>query len=131
MKTSSITYQWEESRGSQVRSLDYMEKNNLVASGCTTGSIGLWSLDAVPRNTILTDFKTINRYPKHLIVLSNTNTYVLYSDGHIVLYKNNNSYDVYQNNILCCTITMTKSICESKITFTTSSGHIVIIKSNY
>jgi len=126
-----MTYQWEESRGSQVRSLDCMENNNLVASGCTTGSVGLWSLNAVPKSEILADYKTNNRYPKHLVVLSNTATYVLYSDGHVVLYINNISHNIYQNDILCCTLTMAKSPCETKITFTTSSGHIIILKSNF
>jgi len=131
LKTSTRTYQWEESRGSQVRSLDCMEIKNLAASGCTTGSVGLWSLDTVPKSEILADYKKDNRYPKHLVVLSNTNTYVLYSDGHVVLYKNNTSHNVYQNDVLCCTLTMVKSPCETKVTFTTSSGHIVILKSKY
>jgi len=108
-----------------------MESKNLVASGCTTGSVGLWSLDAVPKSKILTDYKTRNRYPKHLVVLSNSGTYVLYSDGFVVLYENNISHNVYQNDILCCTLTMVKSPCETKITFTTSSGHLVILKSKY
>lgn len=125
-----MTYQWEESRGSQVRCLDCLEESQLVASGCTTGSVGLWSLNAIPKSDILTDYKTNDRFPKHLVVLSNIDTYVLYSDGNIVCYKNNTSYDVYQNDILCCTLTMVKSPCETKIAFTTSSGHIVIIKSN-
>lgn len=131
MKTSSTTYQWEESRGSQVRSLDCLEKNHLIASGCTTGSVGLWSLNTVPKSEMLTDYKSFNRYPKHLVVLSNTSAYVLYSDGHVVLYKNTISHDVYQNDILCCTMTMVKSPCESKIAFTTSSGHLIILKSKY
>lgn len=126
-----MTYQWEESRGSQVRSLDYMENNSLIASGCTTGSVGLRSLNAIPNTEILTNYKTSNRYPKHLVVLSNMGTYVLYSDGHVVLYKNNVSCDIYQNNILCCALTMVKSLCETKIIFTTSSGHIIILKSKY
>jgi len=126
-----LSYQWEESRGSQVRSLDCLETNNLVASGCTTGSIGLWSLNAVPKNDILADYKAKNCYPKHLIVLSNTCTYVLYSDGHVVLYKKNISYNVYQNDILCCTLTMVKSPCETIVTFTTSNGYIVILKGKY
>lgn len=108
-----------------------MEKNNVVASGCTTGSIGLWSLNTVPKIEIIADYKTKNRYPKHLVVLSNSDTYVLYSDGHVVLYKNNISHDIYQNNILSCTLTMIKSHCESIIIFTTSSGHIFNIKSKY
>lgn len=128
MKTSLLTYQWEESRGSQIRSLDCMEKNNFVASGCTTGSIGLWSLNAVPRSEILTDYKKDNRHPKHLVVLSNTNTYILYSDGCVVLYKDHISHDVYKNDILCCCLTMVKSSCETKIIFTTSTGNIVILK---
>lgn len=102
-----------------------------MASGCTTGSVGLWSLDSVPKNEIITDYKTNNRYPKHLVVFSNTGTYVLYSDGLVVLYKDNISCDVYQNNVLCCTLTMAKSPCETKVIFTTSSGHIVILKSKY
>lgn len=125
------THQWEESRGSQVRSLDYLEKNNLIASGCTTGSVGLWSLNAVPKYVTLTDYKKNKRYPKHLVVLRDTNVCVLYSDGNVVLYKNNISLDVYQNDILCCTLTMVKSPCETKVIFTTSSGHITILKSNY
>jgi len=131
LKTSSRTYQWEESRGSQVRSLGCMEIKNLAASGCTTGSVGLWSLDTVPKSEILADYKKDNRYPKHLVVLSNTGTYVLYSDGHVVLYKNNTSHNIYQNDVLCCTLTMVKSPCETKVAFTTSSGHIVILKSKY
>ncbi|XP_025209201.1 WD repeat-containing protein 6-like isoform X2 [Melanaphis sacchari] len=129
LKTSSRIYQWEETRGSQVRSLDCMEIKNLAASGCTTGSIGLWSLDTVPKNEILADYKKDNCYPKHLVVLSNAKTYVLYSNGYVVSYKNNTSNNVYQNDVLCCTLTMVKSPCETKITFTTSSGHIVILKS--
>lgn len=126
-----MTYQWEESRGSQIRSLDCIEKNNLVASGCTTGSIGLWSLNTVPESETLTDYKSYNRYPKHLIVLSNTNIYILYSDGCVVLYKDNSSHIVYHNDILCCTITMAKSPCETKIILTTSTGHVVILKCKY
>lgn len=114
-----------------MRSLDYSEKNNLMASGCTTGSVGLWSLNAVPKYVTLTDYKKNNRYPKHVVVLRDTSTYVLYSDGNVVLYKNNISHDVYQNDILCCTLTMVKSPCETKVIFTTSSGHITILKSNY
>ncbi|VVC31561.1 Hypothetical protein CINCED_3A019551 [Cinara cedri] len=75
LKTPSLTYQWEESRGSQVRSLDYTEKNNLVASGCTTGSIGLCSLNTIPKSEILADYASSNHYPKYLVVLSNTDTY--------------------------------------------------------
>lgn len=131
MKTSSRTYQWEESRGSQVRSLDCMEIKNLAASGCTTGSVGLWSLDSVPKSAILADYKIDNRYPKHLVVLNNIGTCVLYSDGHVVLYKKKTSHIVYQNNILCCTLTMVKSPCETRVAFTTSSGHLVILKSKY
>lgn len=108
-----------------------MEKYNLVASGCTTGSIGLWSLDTVPKCKILADYKTSKCYPKHLVVLSNTDTYVLYSNGHVIFYKNNISHSVFQDDILCCTLTMVKSPCENKISFTTSSGHIVILKSKY
>jgi len=131
LKTSTRTYQWEESRGSQVRSLDCMEMKNLAASGCTTGSIGLWSLDTVPKSEILVDYKKDNHYPKHLVVLNNIGTYVLYSDGLVVLYKNNTSHNIYQNDVLCCTLTMVKSPCETKVAFTTSSGHIVILKSKY
>lgn len=108
-----------------------MAKNSLVASGCTTGSIGLWSVNAVPKSKILADYKANNRYPKHLVVLSDCSTYVLYSDGHVILYKDNTNYDVYQNNILCCTLTMVKSPCETKVSFTTSSGHMFILKSKY
>lgn len=131
MKNSSTTYQWEESRGSQVRCLDCLDESDLVASGCTTGSIGLWSLNAVPKSNILTVYQTNDHYPKHLVVLSNSSTYVLYSNGLVVFYKNNICHDVYQNDILCCTLTMMKSLCETKITFTTSSGHIVILKCKY
>lgn len=113
-----------------MRCLDCMEHNSLIASGCTSGSIGLWSLNAVPKSDILENYKSNNRYPKHLVVLSNTNSYILYSDGQIVFYKSNNiSYDVYQDNILCCTLTMVKSPCETRIAFTTSNGCMIIIKS--
>jgi len=108
-----------------------MEIKNLAASGCTSGSVGLWSLDTVPMSKILADYKKDNRYPKHLVVLSNISTYVLYSDGCVVLYKNNTSNNIYQNDVLCCTLTMVKSPCETKVTFTTSSGHIVILKSKH
>lgn len=108
-----------------------METNNLMASGCTTGSVGLWSLNMFPKREIVVDYKISKHYPKHLVVFSNTDTYVLYSNGQVVYYKKNISHDVYQNVILCCTLTMIKSPCETKISFTTSSGHIVILKSKY
>lgn len=107
-----------------------MEENNFVASGCTTGSVGLWSLNAVPKSEIIADYKINNRYPKHLVVLRNTNTYVLYSDGCVVLYTKKTNHNVYQNDILCCTLTMVKSPFETEIVFTTSTGHIIILKSN-
>lgn len=65
------------------------------------------------------------------MVLRNTGAYVLYSDGNVVFYKDNICHNVYQNDILCCTLTMVKSPCNTKIIFTTSSGHIVVLKSNY
>ncbi|XP_050428277.1 uncharacterized protein LOC126838155 [Adelges cooleyi] len=127
LNSLSSIYQWEESRGSQVRSLDYLENEYLMASGCTTGSVGLWSLDSIPKCSVLDDYKILNRYPKHLVILNNICTLVLYSDGQVVEYKTTISRDVYQNDILCCTLTMTKSPCERLILFTTSSGHIVIL----
>lgn len=73
----------------------------------------------------------MNCYPKHLVVLRNTGTYILYSDGNVVFYKDNICNNIYQNDILSCTLTMVKSPCNTKITFTTSNGYIVVLKSNH